>query len=182
MKKKFIPIIGTISAGKSTFLQGFLGSNVFQTGPTVTTKFVCIIKNSKESKFYHVIPNKKEDIEFKRDGEEIADEEKIKEKIKEINETLSKKEANEKEIFYMLEIPIKNISNDSLLEQCYFMDIPGLNEAKDKYIDIIFSLLTFDNIKFEIFIFDSTSIRSDNIVKIVKKLEEKKCLTRNFYI
>ena len=178
MKKKFIPIIGTISAGKSTFLQGFLGSNVFQTGSTVTTKFVCIIKNSKESKFYHVIPNKKEDIEFIPDGEEIADEEKIKKKIEEINETLSKKEANEKEIFYMLEIPIKNISNDSLLEQCYFMDIPGLNEAKDKYIDIIFSLLTLDDIKFEIFIFDSTSIRSDNIVKIVKKLEEKKCLTK----
>ena len=78
MKKKFIPIIGTISAGKSTFLQGFLGSNVFQTGSTVTTKFVCIIKNSKESKFYHVIPNKKEDIEFIPDGEEIVDEEKIK--------------------------------------------------------------------------------------------------------
>ena len=176
MKKKFIPIIGAISSGKSTFLQGFLGSNVFQAGSTVTTKFVCIIKNSKESKFYHVIPNKKEDIEFIPDGEEIADEEKIKKKIEEIN--LSKKEAKKEEIFYMLEIPIKNISNDSLLEQCYFMDIPGLNEDKNEYIDIIFSLLTLDDIKFEIFIFDSTSIRSDNIVKIVKKLEEKKCLTK----
>ena len=32
MNKKFIPIIGTISAGKSTFLQGLLGTNVFETG------------------------------------------------------------------------------------------------------------------------------------------------------
>ena len=178
MKKKFIPIIGTISAGKSTFLQGFLGSNVFQTGSTVTTKFVCIIKDSKESKFYHVIPNKKEDIEFIPDGEEIVDEEKIKEKIEEINKALSEKEAKKEDIFYMLEIPIKNINNDSILEQCYFMDIPGLNEAEKKYIDIIFSLMTLDDIKFEIFIFDSTSIGSDNIVEIVKKLEEKKCLTK----
>ena len=50
MKKKFIPIIGTISAGKSTFLQALLGTNVFETG-TTTTKFICLIKNSDKPNF-----------------------------------------------------------------------------------------------------------------------------------
>ena len=44
--KKFIPIIGTISSGKSTFLQGLLGLNVLEVGSTTTTKFVCLINNS----------------------------------------------------------------------------------------------------------------------------------------
>ena len=59
------------------------------------------------------------------------------------------------------------------------MDIPGLNEKKSLYINIIFSLLSLDDIKFEIVIFDSTSIGSDNILNIIKKLEEKKCLKKS---
>ena len=43
---KFIPIIGTISAGKTTFLRAFLGIDVLQVGSVTTTKFVCLIKNS----------------------------------------------------------------------------------------------------------------------------------------
>ena len=71
--RKFIPIIGSISAGKSTFLKALLGTNVLQTGVTVTTKFVCLIKNSKNMKFYHVIPEKKigiinRGIEFIKEG------------------------------------------------------------------------------------------------------------------
>ena len=178
MKKKFIPIIGTISAGKSTFLQALLGTNVFETG-TTTTKFICLIKNSDQTKFYHVIPKKENIIEFIKEGEEINSEEKIKEKIKKINEDLYKKKGTKEEIFYMLEIPIKNIKNESLLAECYFMDIPGLNEKKSLYIDIIFSLISLDDIKFEIMIFDSTSIGSDNILNIIKKLEEKKCLKKS---
>ena len=135
MKKKFIPIIGTISAGKSTFLQALLGTNVFETGTTTTTKFICLIKNSDQTKFYHVIPKKENIIEFIKEGEEINSEEKIKEKIKKINEDLYKKKGTKEEIFYMLEIPIKNIKNESLLAECYFMDIPGLNEKKS--LDII---------------------------------------------
>jgi len=62
MKKYFIPIIGTISAGKSQFLQGLLGTNVLQSGSTTTTKFVCLIKNSLQLKFYHVIAKKEKGI------------------------------------------------------------------------------------------------------------------------
>ena len=87
MRKKFIPIVGTISAGKSTFLQGLLGTSVLQSGSTTTTKFVCLIQNSKQTKFYHVIPKKEKAIKFIKQGEEIVGEEKIKQKIKDINDT-----------------------------------------------------------------------------------------------
>ena len=79
----------------------------------------------------------------------------------------------------MLEAPIKNIKNESLLEQCYFMDIPGLNENKNSYIEIIFSLININDILFEIMVFDSTSIDSDNTMNIFKALKEKKCLKKN---
>ena len=179
MKKKFIPIVGTISAGKSTFLQGLLGTSVLEAGSTTTTKFVCLIKNSEKMKFYHVIPKEGKDIEFIKEGQEIYGEENIKAKIQDINKNLSEKPGTKDDIFYMLETPIKNIENISLLEECYFMDIPGLNENKSSYIEIIFSLLTLDDIKFEIMVFDSTCIGSDNILNIIKKLEEKNCLKKS---
>ena len=108
----------------------------------------------------------------------------IKNKIKEINQSITEEQINKGDIFYMLEIPIKNIENIDSLKDCYFMDIPGLNENpglnKDKspYIDKIFSLITLEDIKFEIMIFDSTSIGSDNILNIIKNLENKKCLQK----
>ena len=74
----------------------------------------------------------------------------------------------------MLEIQIKKVENIQLLEQCYFMDIPGLNENMTSYIEIVFSLITIDGVMFEVMVFDSTSIGSDNIVNIFKELEEKK--------
>jgi len=184
MKKKFIPIIGTISAGKSTFLQGLLGTNVFQIGSSTTTKFVCLIKNSNKTKFYHVNPKKDKNIEFIKEGEEIIGEENIRIKIEDINNNLSENPCKEDELFYMLEFPIKNIENISLLDECYFMDIPGLNENKNPYMDIIFKLLTLDDIKFEIIIFDSTNIGSDGILNVIKDLEKKNCLKKsgNLYI
>ena len=181
MQKKFIPIIGAISAGKSTFLQGLLGTNVFETGATTTTKFVCLIKNSNLTRFYHIIPKRDEKgLEFKEDKNEreTIGEDNIREKIKEINNISSNIKITKDNIFYMLEIPIKNIDNPFLLENCYFMDIPGLNENESSYIDLIFSILTLDDIKFEIMIFDSSTIGSDISLKIIKNLEEKKGLNK----
>ena len=84
----------------------------------------------------------------------------------------------------MLEIPIKNIKNEDLLENAYFMDIPGLNENNATYIEDIFSVITLNEILFEIMIFDSTSIGSDNILKIFEKLNQKNSLKKedNLYI
>ena len=184
MEKKFIPIIGAISAGKTTFLRGLLGSDLLETGSITTTKFVCIIKNSDQTKFYHVIPERKNGIELIKEGEEIIGEKNIKEKIKEINKNLMDKQYTKDDIFYMLEMPIKNVENKFLLDECYFMDIPGLNENRNSYMDIIFSIITLDDIKFEIIIFDSTCIGQDNIINILKKLDQKKSLkkTDNLFI
>lgn len=185
---KFIPIVGTISAGKSTFLRAFLGIDVLQTGQTTTTKFVCLIKNSNQISFYHVIPIINDGISFEKEGEEIKDIGSIQKKIEEINNTLNENKGNQtdrkNEIFYMLEIPVKNIQNEELLENAYFMDIPGLNENNATYIEDIFSLITINDILFEIMVFDSTSIGSDNILKIFEKLNQKNCLKKedNLYI
>lgn len=117
MKKKFIPIIGTISVGKSTFLEGLLGTNVLETGSATTTKFICLIKNSDQTRFYHVKPKTENGIGFIKEGEEIFLEENIKKKIKEINQSLVDKVVTKDNIFYMLEIPIINIKNISLLQE-----------------------------------------------------------------
>ena len=175
---KFIPIIGTISAGKTAFLRAFLGIDVLQTGSVTTTKFVCLIKNSTQISFYHVIPKKEQDLIFVKVGPETKSEEKIKQKIIEINTCLKEKKGTKDDIFYMLEFPIKNIENIPLLENCYFMDIPGLNEKDTNYINDIFSLITLNEILLEIVIFDSTSIGSDNILNIFTELEKKKCLCK----
>ena len=185
MRRKYIPIIGTISAGKSTFLRAFLGTDLLQTGASTTTKFICLIKYSEKTCFYHVLPKTTNGIDFYKDGEVTTDEEQIKKKIEDINNALSEKKSTTKdELFYMLETPIKNIKNLPLLENCYFMDIPGLNENETTYIQDIFSLITYDDILFEIMVFDSTSIGSDNILDIFKELHKRKCLKTegNFYI
>ena len=186
MNVKFIPIIGTISAGKSTFLRAFLGTDVLETGQTTTTKFVCLIKDSPLLSFYHVILKNENGVVIEKEGDETKSEEEIKKRISDINNKLSESEngGNQNEIFYMLEMPIKNIDNEKLLKNCYFMDIPGLNENKANYIEYIFSIITKNDILFEIMVFDSTSIGSDNILIIFQKLNEKNCLLKegNLYI
>ena len=63
------------------------------------------------------------------------------------------KQYTKDDIFYMLEMPIKNVENKFLLDECYFMDIPGLNENKNSYMDIIFYIITFNYFIFKIIIF-----------------------------
>jgi len=88
-------------------------------------------------------------------------------------------------IFFCLETPIKNKLVCELLGKYTFMDIPGLNEDGTNYFDEIFSLLTLNDIFFEIFIFNSEEgFGGDSMNKIIKRLENKNCLklTKNLYI
>ena len=188
--RKLIPIIGTISAGKSTFLNALLGTNVLQKGSTTTTKFVCLIKHSANIQFYKVKATRNNNqLYFEKEGDAITVEEEIKEKIITLNHNLkdlsNSSSAQEKsDIFYMLETPIRNIENTQLLEECYFMDIPGLNEINNPYIETIFSLISSNDIKFEIMIFDCSSIGGDSVLSIFQALEKKNCLLKsgNLYI
>ncbi len=122
--RKAIPIIGAISSGKSFFVDSLLGLNILKSESSITTKFVCIIqhhKNLKEPKFYQInLIEKNLDennmmiYEAEIKGEIITGYNTIKEKIKEINR-LQKEIPNDKikyeELFYVLEIEIKNIQN-----------------------------------------------------------------------
>ena len=175
----FIPIIGSISSGKSTFLKGLLGINELETGATTTTKFICLIKNSSKTSFYHVILKKQgNNVSIQKEGETIENISEIKKKIEELNKRFDISPGNKNEIFYMLEAPIKNFNNKEVLDSCIFMDIPGLNEKKSTYLEDIFSIITLNNILFQIVIFDSQYIEQDNMINILKELDNKHCLKK----
>ena len=139
--RKAIPIIGAISSGKSFFVDSLLGLDILDSQSSITTKFVCIIqnhKNLKEPRFYQInLFEKNLDenhmmiYESNIKGDIITGHDKIKKKIKEINK-LQKNIPNDKikyeELFYVLEIEIKNIKNEKLLNEYDFYDIPGLDE------------------------------------------------------
>ena len=181
----FIPIIGSISSGKSTFLKGLLGINELETGATTTTKFICLIKNSSKTSFYHVILKKQgNNVSIQKEGETIENISEIKKKIEELNKKFDIKKGTKDEIFYMMERPIKNFNNKEILDSCIFMDIPGLNEKKSTYLEDIFSIITLNNILFQIVIFDSQYLEQDNMINILKELDNKRCLKKegNLYI
>ena len=177
MSRKIVPLIGIISSGKSTFLQALINSEVLETGGTTTTKFPCLIKDNKKSssfQFYHVKICPNEEERFIREGEIISGEENIKIKIKEINQ---KEEKNVNNLFYVLECPIYCIENHQILEENYFMDVPGLNETKCEYIKNIFENIK-DIINFYIFIFNIEHYVGDETKNIFLKLEENGCLQK----
>jgi len=187
MTQLYIPIIGGMSAGKSNFLNAFLGIDVLQTGSSTTTKFVCLIKNCNHTSFYHVIPEKKNGcLVFNKEGNETRNSEDIKKKIISINKELDKKvNKNKNDIFFCLETPIKNKQICELLGKYIFMDIPGLNEDKENYIEEIFSLISLDNIFFEIMIFNTEEgFGGVAMIDIIKQLKNKNCLKKknNLYI
>ena len=173
-KRKIIPIVGLISSGKSTFLQTLVKTDILETGVTTTTKFPCVIKDSKNFQFYHVKIDLNSNEIFIKDGEAIFEIEEIKNKIKEIN----KCEDDINNLFYLLECPIYSISNKNFLEENYFMDVPGLNEAKNNYVNTIFERIK-NKINFYIFIFSVDDFGcGDSTKNIFKKLDENKCLKK----
>ena len=127
MSQRCIPIIGEMSAGKSNFLNAFLGlDNILETGVTTTTKFVCLIKNNSTTKFYHVIPRRQSGyLVFNKEGNEMTNLEQIRTKIKQINEQLTNSKGNKNDIFYCLETPIKNKLITEKLDNCYLWIFPG---------------------------------------------------------
>ena len=189
LRKYTIPIIGVLSSGKSTFLNGiFLNNSILEVGMKHTTKFICIIRHQNElpiGKYRFTKVKINSDYSLTKDGDTIEDEDAIKNKIAKINE----KEVVSEDIlndFYLLETNIHLIDekkeNDELLKDIDFMDIPGLdffeakkdnpNEIEAKKISNLF--INFkDKLNYFIIIFDCLRMHHDSGLKILDKLKKE---------
>ena len=187
-EKYCVPIIGSISCGKSTFLNSLIYSdnfddNLLEEGLQTTTKFVCVIRHNpklESPEFYHVILEKNKDrIFYKELGKRIKGKEKIKEEIKKINlNSKNEGDNNINNLFYILEINIKFSKYTKFFEEYDLLDIPGLDEANTGYAEKIIDCLK-GNFKFCIYMFNSKYYKDINIMKIIKSINEKCNLTLN---
>ena len=136
-KRKIVPVIAKISAGKSKLLNVLYNINFLECKAGIGTQFVNLLRynpNIKEPCFYHLIASKEgENYIFCKDLNEFYEgEQNIIDANKKINAKLrNENEKNYDQIFYMTEI------NDSpfLKDKEYLLnhdlcDIPGLSEEQ----------------------------------------------------
>ena len=187
LAKYTIPIIGVLSSGKSTFINGLLlNKTILEVGMAHTTKFICIIryKNSLANGKYRFTKVKLDSNSgLIKDGDTLEDENEIKNKIKELNtkEVVSEDIINN---IYLLESNIHLIDDEKenyeLLKDIDFMDIPGLDffESKKESKDEIESkkiLNIFKNfknrLKYFIIVFDCLRLHHDTAFTILEKLK-----------
>ena len=137
-----IPIIGIVSAGKSTLLNYLLElKNFLETGEDITTRFLCIIRHNKNYKYpvisnltienrdnykYNFIKNQKKEEEYEMDNNYI----------KQHNIFLCSQEVEKVDIedyFLLIEvdIPFFHGQFEKYADLIEFIDIPGLNENKE---------------------------------------------------
>ena len=172
-KRLIMPTIGNISVGKSFYLNSMFGIDFCQVKSEITTKFILFIRhidNLKEPRLYKLKPFKKgNSYEFFYNCKEIfTGDENIKNKINQIND----ENKNSKDpIFYMLEIEIKSIENKEFLNNFDFLDVPGLNESGEDYINLYFEYIK-DMIKYCLIIFSVENYNSKDSMEVIKKLKK----------
>ena len=117
--KNICPVIGMISSGKSSILNALFNTDILEVTPQITTKIVTIIRYNKNVKdkpiFYKLSLEKNENNDYKFYKEKtskIIGKDKIKKKIKELNEELNQKQPEYEDIFYMLEISQSYLEED----------------------------------------------------------------------
>ena len=181
-----IPIISTVSAGKSSFLNFLLNleNNKLQIGESITTKFCVIIrhkKGEKKGKIYKVIVKKRADINkynlYK--GEEIKED--IKTYIENKNDEIKNNQKENKEIkdlryFVILEIDtgLFEGEDEKYSQLVEFIDIPGLNEIgveNNFYFKNVLPYIKM-NFLFPIIILDATKFESADVFKVFKAIFE----------
>ena len=184
-----IPIIGKISSGKSTFLNSILLGNYLSSSSRIETKFICIIRNKKgcKSPTFYTCKLKIENLDYKyknfkyyycEKGDELKGD--ILENIKNINSVLTNYEKkinmDERDInkyFYILELDIQLFDmNPEFSDFFELMDIPGLNEKDDFYLQKIIPILV-NKCLFSIYIFDLEHYENEDTSDIYKKYSEQ---------
>ena len=174
--RKAVPIIGLKSSGKTFFIDSLFGLNIFDesTGPS---KFICIFQHHpglKVPKFYQISMS-----EFKNQysgeieyfgipkGSITSGIENIKKKVLDLNK--NEFPENFEDLFYVLEIEIKNIKNQELLNNYDFYDIPGVNQyIKNNRNDFFKNVFKYfkKKIYFGIIIIDSEDYYKDETKNI----------------
>ena len=196
-----IPVIGKISSGKSTFLNSLLGLDCLESRTDITTKFICIIRHNPDNVIPRLYPAKlverkseihKKAFNFVKDekNEIIGD---LKENIKNINEEIGNckelytfSDNNFQKFFYILEANLdifkgKNYIFSKIFE---FLDLPGLNEITDFYLNNIIPKIT-PNTHFSLFIFDAGNSEDEQTRELFKKflkLMNSKAKKNSFFI
>ena len=174
--RKAVPIIGLKSSGKTVFIDSLFGLNIFDenTGPS---KFICIFQHHpelKDPKFYQISMSKFKhqhsgEIEYFGilKGSITSGIENIKKKILKLNK--NDFPDNFDDLFYVLEIEIKNIKNQELLNNYDFYDIPGVNQyIKNNRNDFFKNVFEYfkKKIYFGIIIVDSEDYYKDETKNI----------------
>jgi len=186
IKRFCIPIIGGISCGKSTFLNYLLPfHNLLEIGNKITTKFICIIRHSKDINVPEIYNAKIEQrgekaFNFIETGKNLLEieglnlEEMIKNKNNEVKEKGNNIDYNINPENYFLiikiKIPLFEGEYEKYGELIDFIDIPGLDEVKDNFDDYIKPI--FYNILFPFFIFDIERYNHPSPKKIIIKYLE----------
>ena len=182
IKRFSIPCFGTISCGKSSFLNYLLKLNkILETNEDIATKFVCFIrhvKGIKRPKIYSVKfelrdsgkYNFEKDKEYKGDVKEI-----IKERNKYIKEGNGKRDPSNYFLIVEADIPLFHGENEKYSHFFEFLDFPGLDEVKagenslkeNTYFKDFLPLIQ-PNIMFSLFLFDLNSYESTSGKEIFK--------------
>jgi len=176
-----IPVIGTISSGKSTFLNSLLGLDCLESDIKITTKFICIIRHNPElsaPKLFPVFLEKRRSEANKNAYNFIKDEKNelkgdLKKNIHEINQKITEckdlKNLKKEEFFYILEanLDIFKGRNYIFSKSFEFIDLPGINEITEFYLKNIIPLIT-PNIYFSIFLFDAIGCEDLDTLKLFK--------------
>ena len=187
IERFFIPIIGIINSGKSTFMNNFLNlKNILQIGDKTTTRFISIIRHDKNAQIpelYNVKIEKRNDngYNFKENGENLLNNanqnlakiiESLNDDIK-LNEKSDKYLTNPDKYFLIIKtkIPIFQGEYEEYGDLIDFLDIPGLDEIKNNGSNIFddFIQVIFSNILFPLFIFDIQGFEDDNTKNILIK-------------
>lgn len=192
-----IAIVGTIKAGKSTFINALFEENIASTDVTPETasltKFRYSTKNKLEVKFYNkmewdelwesVKKSEKENKgkvfkeEFESSGAEnikndyIGASDKIEEvsNIEELKNKVKEYTSKNSEIHYFVKELIVYLNNENIHKNVTIVDTPGLDDVVDYR-----SKITRDYIKRAnavIVCVDSSSLRNDEYVTITKVFE-----------
>ena len=153
--RSIVPVIATISAGKSKLLNVLYNIKFLETKAGIGTQFVNLLRynpNIKQPCFYHLILSKEgENYIFYKDLNEIYEGEQI---IIDANIKINQRLRNEREknydnIFYMTEINDSPFIKDKeYLLKHDLCDIPGLSEEQStstpkEKIEVVNQVKTF---------------------------------------